>query len=156
MKKILMLLFVAASIVVSSCSKNDYVVYENIPATLYISNSGVIEAADLAATYDINIAKGGNAEYTVTATLEKATQVIVNYNIQNNANYAPLPAECYSLSVESFSLAASEGGSSIAVTFDAMAIDALPAGDYALALVVESDNAYINKDKDYVMFCIER
>ena len=155
MKKILMFLLVAASLFVGACSKTDSIVYEDIPATLYISNSGVVAVDDTAATYEIKIVKGGNADYVVDATIQSATQFIVSYNVQNNASYTPLPEECYTLSASAFSMPVEEYLYTVSVNFDNMSLEALPAGKYALALAVDSENAYINNKKEYIMFCIE-
>lgn len=155
MKKILMFLLVAASLCVSSCSKNGSIVYEDIPATLYISNSGVVAVDDTTATYDIKIVKGGNADYVVDATIQTATQFIVSYNVQNNTSYTPLPEGYYTLSASSFSMPVEEYIYTVSVNFDYMSLDGLEPGKYALALAVDSENAYINNKKEYIMFCIE-
>ena len=155
MKKILMFLLVAASLFVASCSKTDSIVYEDIPATLYISNSGVVAVDDTAATFEVKIVKGGNADYVVDATIQSATQFIVSYNVQNKTSYTPLPEGYYTLSASSFSMPVEEYIYTVSVNFDYMSLDGLEPGKYALALAVDSENAYINNKKEYIMFCIE-
>ena len=151
------MLFVAAlTLVVASCSKNDSIVYENIPATLYVANAGVVQVDDLGANYTLRVVKGGNADYTVKFTLGVDTRPIVSYNIENNLNLVPLPEGCYTLSAEAATLAVEQDMISFDISFNAEQIASLEAGSYALCLAIESDNANINNDKRYLMLCIEK
>lgn len=156
MKKIVMLFLAVVALMVTSCSKNEYIVYENIPATLYISNSGIVEVADLSVDFDITVVKGGNANYAVNMTLCEDTSPIVSHNIKQNLNFVPLPEECYTLSAQSAVLAVEQDLATFSVTFDAEQVESLPKGSYALSLAIESEEANINSAKRYVMLCIEK
>lgn len=156
MKKIVMLFLAVVALMVSSCSKNEYIVYDNIPATLYISNSGIVEVADLSVGFDVTVVKGGNANYAVNLTLCEDTSPIVSHNIKKNLNFVPLPKECYTLSAESAVLAEEQDLVTFSVAFDDAQVEALPEGSYALSLAIESENANINEDKRFVMLCFEK
>ena len=155
MKKIVML-FLAAALCIVSCSKSDYVVYENIPAAFYISESGVVTVDDLQTDLTFTVVKGGDAHYTAQVSLVEDTRLIVKHNISNDLNYIPLPAECYSLSASSLSFEEDLDRQQFTITFAQEQIDALEKGNYAVALALESDNAVVNSEKGYVLLLIEK
>lgn len=155
MRKIVML-FLAAALCALSCSKSDYVVYENIPAAFYISESGIVAVDDLQNSLTFTVVKGGDAHYTAQVSIVEDTRLIVKHNISNNLNYTPLPQECYTLSESNFSFSEEEVSKQFSITFAAEQIATLDKGSYAVALALESDNAVVNGDKGYVLLLIEK
>lgn len=150
-----MILILAAVSFATACSKYDNIVYEDIAATLYLSQSGVVEIEDPATEFSMCVVKGGNASYAVDVKLGVATQALVSHNISTGENRELMPAECYLLSATSATMPDGQYMSYFTINFDEASLALLPKGKYALPLGLSSENAYINSEKGYLLFCFE-
>ena len=154
MKKIMFFLL-AALCLTTACSKYDNMVYENIAATLYFSQPGIVEVTDTDAEISLCVVKGGNASYDVDLCVGVATQALVSHNIASGDNFQLLPEQCYALSATKSTLSAEHYLAYFTLTFDAEQLNLLPKGKYALPIGITSDNAYIGSTNGSIVYCFD-
>lgn len=147
MKK--MFLALAAALLLTACSDDEYTVYETVAPRLYVLDK---EFVDLTATYaqtpvfTVRVCRSGNSTATVDVALGVRTAALVAYNRKMDATLQLLPETCYRIPEDR---AVSTGGAyrlAFDVELDPAAIRALPAGDYALPLGISSAKAAVDPD----------
>lgn len=139
MKRII-LIAVALTAVLSGCNKNQFIVYENIPAIYYFQTPGIVSIDINEDIQKIALSKGGYPQGQTTASLETSTAVLIAANTRGKIQYDLMPQPCYSLEKSSVTLDKNATSATVEVRIFKDAMQTLPKGWYAIPLQLYSDS----------------